>query len=78
VGFSPRGAYSPATPSRERTDTGCYFHRSNNKPTRATIIPVENAADYSQLWDELEADWYPQTRTEGCYLETMATSRWLV
>jgi hypothetical protein len=46
--------------------------------TRATILPDENAADYSQLWDELEADWQPQTRTERCYLETMVTSQWLL
>ena len=46
--------------------------------TRATMITGENAADYSQLWDELEADWQPQTRTERCYLETMVTSQWLL
>ena len=46
--------------------------------TRASITPDENAADYSQLWDELEAEWQPQTRTERCYLETMVTSQWLL
>ena len=46
--------------------------------TRVTILPDENCADYSQLWDELEADWQPQTRTERCYLETMVTSQWLL
>src|ERR1039457_4514636 len=46
--------------------------------TRATILERENAADYSQLWDELEADWQPQTRTERGYLETMVTSQWLL
>ena len=46
--------------------------------TRATMVPGENAAEYSQLWDELEADWQPQTRTERCYLETMVTSQWLL
>ena len=46
--------------------------------TRATILPDENCADYSQLWDELDADWQPQTRTERCYLETMVTSQWLL
>ena len=46
--------------------------------TRASILPDENAADYSQLWDELEADWQPQTRTERLYLETMVTSQWLL
>ena len=46
--------------------------------TRASILPDENAADYSQLWDELEANWQPQTRTERLYLETMVTSQWLL
>jgi hypothetical protein len=46
--------------------------------TRATILERENGADYSQLWDELEADWQPQTRTERCHLETMVTSQWLL
>jgi hypothetical protein len=46
--------------------------------TRSTILEDENAADYSQLWDELEADWLPQTRTERCYLETLVTSQWLL
>jgi hypothetical protein len=45
---------------------------------RSTILPGENAADYSQLWDELEADWQPQNRTERCHLETMVTSQWLL
>jgi len=30
--------------------------------TRATVIPDENAEEYSHLWDELEAEWQPQTR----------------
>ncbi|HXM43130.1 MAG TPA: hypothetical protein VN924_17975 [Bryobacteraceae bacterium] len=46
--------------------------------TISTILPGENCADYSRLWDELEADWQPQTRTERCYLETMVTSQWLL
>ncbi|MGA3078871.1 MAG: hypothetical protein ABSG56_34960 [Bryobacteraceae bacterium] len=46
--------------------------------TSASILPDENAAHYSQLWDELEGDWQPQTRTERCYLETMVTSQWLL
>src|ERR1035438_7576919 len=46
--------------------------------TRATILPDENAADYSKLWDELAADWQPQNRTERSYLETMVTSQWLL
>jgi len=46
--------------------------------TRATVLPSENAADYSQLWDELEAEWHPQTGTERYHLETMVTSQWLL
>ena len=46
--------------------------------TRATLLPDENAADYSRLWDEMEAQWQPQDRTERCYLETMVTSQWLL
>jgi len=46
--------------------------------TRATVLPDENAADYSRLWDEMEAQWQPQNRTERCYLETMVTSQWLL
>jgi hypothetical protein len=46
--------------------------------TRSTILPDENAADYSRLWDELEANWQPQNRTEQLYLETMVTSQWLL
>jgi hypothetical protein len=46
--------------------------------TRATILPDENAADYSRLWDEMDADWQPQDRTERAYLETIVTSQWLL
>ncbi len=46
--------------------------------TRAIIIEGENAAAYSQLWDDLEADWKPEGRTETCYLETMVISQWLL
>ena len=46
--------------------------------TRETILARENAKEYSDLWDELDADWQPQTRTERCYLETMVTSQWLL
>jgi len=46
--------------------------------TRETILQRENAKEYSDLWDELEADWQPQTRTERGYLETMVTSQWLL
>ena len=46
--------------------------------TRATILPWESETRYYQLWDELEAEWQPQTRTERAYLETMVTSQWLL
>jgi len=46
--------------------------------TRATILPWESEDRYFQLWDELEAEWQPQTRTERAYLETMVTSQWLL
>jgi len=46
--------------------------------TRATILPWESETHYFQLWDELEAEWQPQTRTERAYLETMVTSQWLL
>jgi hypothetical protein len=46
--------------------------------TRETILPDEDCRLYSELWDELEADWQPQTRTERIYLETMVTSQWLL
>ena len=46
--------------------------------TRQTIIPTENAKEYSDLWDELDAEWQPQTRTERLYMETMVTSQWLL
>ena len=46
--------------------------------TRETILERENAREYSELWDELDAEWQPQTRTERLYLETMVTSQWLL
>ena len=46
--------------------------------TRETILERENAREYSGLWDELDAEWQPQTRTERIYLETMVTSQWLL
>ena len=46
--------------------------------TRATVLQTENVADYYRLYNELDAEWKPQTRTERCYLETMVTSLWLL
>ena len=46
--------------------------------TRQTILEHENAREYSELWDELDAEWQPHTRTDRIYLETMVTSQWLL
>ena len=46
--------------------------------TRETILERENAREYSELWDELDAEWQPHARTERIYLETMVTSQWLL
>jgi hypothetical protein len=46
--------------------------------TRETILERENAREYSELWDGLDAEWQPHTRTERIYLETMVTSQWLL
>jgi hypothetical protein len=46
--------------------------------TRATVLQSENVADYYRLYNELDAEYKPQTRTERCYLETMVTSQWLL
>ena len=45
---------------------------------RETILERENAREYSELWDGLDAEWQPQARTERIYLETMVTSQWLL
>ena len=46
--------------------------------TRATVLQSENVADYYKLYNELVAEWQPQTRTEHCHVETMVTSQWLL
>ena len=43
---------------------------------RTVILPGENADDFHQLCDDLEAEWRPQSRTEHFYLEQMAISQW--
>jgi|HubBroStandDraft_1064217.scaffolds.fasta_scaffold01949_9 hypothetical protein len=45
---------------------------------RSTVLPSENLEDFERLCAHLEAEWQPQTRTEWLYLETMATSQWLL
>src|SRR5207302_1483148 len=32
--------------------------------------------EFQQLYDDLEAEWQPQTRTEQFYVEQMAVSQW--
>jgi hypothetical protein len=46
--------------------------------TRATVLQTENVADYYRLFNELAAEFKPQTRTEWCHVETMVTSLWLL
>jgi len=45
---------------------------------RDTILPGEDVEEYKRFWDDLEADWQPQTRTERLHVETIATSQWLL
>ncbi len=42
------------------------------------LLPGENPDDYTQLWDELVADWQPTNKTERLHLEQMCTSQWLL
>jgi hypothetical protein len=46
--------------------------------TRATVLQTENVADYYRLYNEVVAEFNPQTRTEHCHVETMVTSQWLL
>jgi hypothetical protein len=46
--------------------------------TRRLIIRGENIADYWRLWDDLESEWQPATKTERLYLEQMSVSQWLL
>jgi len=43
---------------------------------RTVVLPSENAEEFHQLCDDLEAEWQPQSRTEQFYLEQMAVSQW--
>ncbi len=45
---------------------------------RDLLLPHEDPAEYQQLWDDLETEWKPQTRSERTYLVQMATSEWLL
>jgi hypothetical protein len=46
--------------------------------TRSLLIPGENIADYWRLWDDLENEWQPETKTERLYLEQMSVSQSLL
>jgi hypothetical protein len=45
---------------------------------RALFLPTEDFDEYNQHWAAFEAEWQPQTPTERFYLETMASSHWLL
>jgi hypothetical protein len=43
---------------------------------RTVVLPSENAEEFHQLCDDLEAEWQPQSRSEQFYVEQMAVSQW--
>jgi len=43
---------------------------------RSLILPNESPADFTELCEDVEAEWQPQSRTEQFYLEQMAVSQW--
>jgi hypothetical protein len=43
---------------------------------RTVVLPGENREEFTQLCDDLEIEWHPQSRTEQFYLEQMAVSQW--
>jgi hypothetical protein len=45
---------------------------------RSLMITGDDPAEYQQLWDDLEAEWKPQTHTQRYYMEQMCTSQWLL
>ena len=45
---------------------------------RALLLPGEDFEEYNEHWAAFEAEWQPQTPTERFYLETMASSHWLL
>ena len=65
----PTGPKTPAGKAAIRFNALTYGLR-----TRETILPRKRR-EYSELWDELDAHWEPETRTEKAWtLETMVTS----
>src|ERR1700722_7611211 len=45
---------------------------------RDIVLPGEDAAEYTQLCDDLNAEWQPATRTERLHLEQMCITQWLL
>jgi len=45
---------------------------------RNLLLPGEDFEEYNRHWAAFEAEWQPQTPTERFYLETMASSHWLI
>src|SRR5260370_24501365 len=43
---------------------------------RSLILPNESPADFTELCEDVEAEWQPQSRTEQFYLQQMAISHW--
>jgi hypothetical protein len=43
---------------------------------RTVVLPGENREEFTQLCDDLEGEWRPQSRTEQFYVEQMAVSQW--
>src|ERR1700680_837099 len=43
---------------------------------RTVVLPGENREEFTQLCDDLEGEWNPQSRTEQFYVEQMAVSQW--
>jgi hypothetical protein len=42
------------------------------------ILPHDNPEDYQQLWNNLEAEWQPQTDAERHFMDQMCESDWLL
>jgi hypothetical protein len=70
--------HSTGPTSQEGRDAIRYNAITFGLRTRATVLQTENVADYYRLFNELAAEWKPQTRTEWCHVETMVTSLWLL
>ena len=43
---------------------------------RSVLLPGEDRNEFTQLCDDLEGEWHPQSRTEQFYVEQMAVSQW--